>query len=52
MLNYGCSITIRRSTEKRLRPLKRRRRSMRLSISSLGRMKIKLEGLRLREKRN
>lgn len=40
-LNFGCSITIKKSTEKRLRQLKRRRKFTRPSISLPGRTKIK-----------
>lgn len=52
MLNCGCLIMTRRFTEKKLRPLKRRRRFMRQSIFSLGRTKIKQESLRLLDRRN
>ena len=51
MPNCGCLIMTRRYTEKRLKPLKRRRRFTRQSIFSLGRTKIELESLRLLERR-
>ena len=41
MLNYGCWIMIKRFTEKKLRQQKRRRKSMRPSIFSHGKMKIR-----------
>ena len=52
MPNYGCWITIRRSTEKRLRLPKRRRRFTRQSIFLLGKTKIELERLKSLERRN
>jgi len=43
---------IKKSIEKKLRQQKRRRKSMRLSIFLLGKMKIKQEMLKLPEKRS
>jgi len=52
MPNYGCWITIKRYTERKPKQQKRRRKFMKLSIFSLGKMKTNPEILKLPKKRN